>query len=96
MESFESISEILKPFIPAFTDESFAVPIDTPVEDLDFTVRAKTIMRREGILTLEMLLTKFRHYEDVKAIKGLGKATLVDIVGVVQHSGYHFVWDKSI
>ena len=95
-ESFYSICKMLKPFVPDYADEPAKVPIDTPVADLDFTVRAENIMRREGIITLEGLLSKFRHYEDAKAIKGLGHTTLMDIVGVVQHCGYRFAWDKSI
>ena len=56
--------------------------LETPIEDLDFSVRAYNCLKRAGVHTLQDLVNKSN--SDVMKIRNLGKKSLKEVLDKVK------------
>ena len=61
------------------------LPIQTTIEDLDFSVRAYNCLKRAGIHTLQDLVNKSEN--DMMKIRNLGKKSLKEVLDKVRDLG---------
>ena len=59
--------------------------LETPIEDLDFSVRAYNCLKRANIHTLQDLVNKSEH--DMMKIRNLGKKSLKEVLDKIQDLG---------
>ena len=59
--------------------------LETPIEDLDFSVRAYNCLKRANIHTLQDLVNKSEH--DMMKIRNLGKKSLKEVLDKIQELG---------
>ena len=62
--------------------------LETPIEDLDFSVRAYNCLKRAGIHTVADILSRTEH--DMMKVRNLGKKSLDEVVAKVNSLGLSF------
>ena len=62
-----------------------AKALETPIEDLDFSVRAYNCLKRDGIHTLQDLTN--RTESDMMKIRNLGKKSLKEVLEKIREMG---------
>ena len=63
-------------------EDSKAKALETPIEDLDFSVRAYNCLKRANINTLQDLINKSN--SDVMKIRNLGKKSLKEVLDKIK------------
>lgn len=72
--------------------ESFDI-LDTPIEDMDLSVRAHNCLKRAGIDTIRTLTSKTEY--DLFRIKSMGQKSLDEIIGKVTSMGLSLAIDED-
>lgn len=67
------------------TEDSKAKALETPIEDLDFSVRAYNCLKRDGIHTLQDLVNKSE--SEMMKIRNLGKKSLKEVLDKIRELG---------
>ena len=67
------------------TEDPKAKALETPIEDLDFSVRAYNCLKRDGIHTLQDLTN--RTESDMMKIRNLGKKSLKEVLEKIREMG---------
>ena len=67
------------------TEDPKAKALETPIEDLDFSVRAYNCLKRDGIHTLQDLVNKSE--SDMMKIRNLGKKSLKEVLDKIRELG---------
>ncbi len=67
------------------TEDPKAKALETPIEDLDFSVRAYNCLKRDGIHTIQDLVNKSE--SDMMKIRNLGKKSLKEVLEKVRELG---------
>ena len=62
-----------------------AKALETPIEDLDFSVRAYNCLKRDGIHTIQDLVNKSE--SDMMKIRNLGKKSLKEVMDKIKELG---------
>ena len=70
------------------------LPYDTPLESIDFSNRARHILRRCELETIADLLAYFAHKDKFKFTHGCGETTIMEIQRRMNECGYHFIWER--
>ncbi len=69
-------------------EDTLAKMLETPIEEVEFSVRAYNCLKRAGIHTLQELVEK--NQEEVTKIRNLGKKSLQEVVEKVEELGITF------
>jgi len=75
------------------TEEEPTMPPETPIEDLQLSVRSYHALRFRQCETIGDILRVMRHREDVDRIRNLGAKSVEEIVYKLNAVGYHFTWE---
>jgi len=67
------------------TEDPKAKALETPIEDLDFSVRAYNCLKRDGIHTLQDLVNKSE--SEMMKIRNLGKKSLKEVLDKIRELG---------
>ena len=67
------------------TEDPKAKALETPIEDLDFSVRAYNCLKRDGIHTIQDLVN--RSESDMMKIRNLGKKSLKEVLDKIRELG---------
>ena len=67
------------------TEDPKAKALETPIEDLDFSVRAYNCLKRDGIHTIQDLVNKSE--SDMMKIRNLGKKSLKEVLDKIRELG---------
>ena len=67
------------------TEDPKAKALETPIEDLDFSVRAYNCLKRDGIHTLQDLINKSE--SEMMKIRNLGKKSLKEVLDKIRELG---------
>jgi DNA-directed RNA polymerase subunit alpha len=67
------------------TEDPKAKALETPIEDLDFSVRAYNCLKRDGIHTIQDLVN--RSESDMMKIRNLGKKSLKEVLDKIRDLG---------
>ena len=62
--------------------------LETPIEEIEFTVRAYNCLKKEGIHTIQNLIDKTE--DEVANIRNLGKKSLKEVMDKVDEMGLKF------
>ena len=62
--------------------------LETPIEEIEFSVRAYNCLKRAGINTVQDLISKKE--SDVTKIRNLGKKSLKEVIDKVKEMGLKF------
>ena len=73
------------------TEDPKAKALETPIEDLDFSVRAYNCLKRDGIHTLQDLVNKSE--SEMMKIRNLGKKSLKEVIDKIKDMGLKFSED---
>ena len=70
------------------TEDPKAKALETPIEDLDFSVRAYNCLKRAGVNTLGDLTAKSE--VEMMKIRNLGKKSLKEVIDKIKDMGLRF------
>jgi len=85
--------------LPAEVEEEGGIPskiYETPVEELELTVRAYNCLKRAGITQVGEILEKLRKGQDeILAIRNFGQKSLDELMEKLEEKGYLDVLDEE-
>jgi DNA-directed RNA polymerase subunit alpha len=90
---FSLISGVTEEKPAVVADEEGAIParlFETPIEELDLTVRAYNCLKRAGITQVGEVLEKLQQGEDeILSIRNFGQKSLEELIEKLQQKGYY-------
>ncbi len=92
VQHFSLISGVTKIEVPVEPEEEGGIPskvYETPIEDLELTVRAYNCLKRAGITQVGEILEKLKKGEDeILAIRNFGQKSLDELMDRLKEKGY--------
>jgi DNA-directed RNA polymerase subunit alpha len=92
VQHFSLISGVTEVEIPSETEAEGSIPskiYETPVEDLELTVRAYNCLKRAGITQVGEILEKLKKGQDeILAIRNFGQKSLDELMEKLEEKGY--------
>ena len=92
VQHFSLISGVTEIELPTEVEEEGGIPskiYDTPVEDLELTVRAYNCLKRAGITQVGEILEKLKKGQDeILAIRNFGQKSLDELMDKLEEKGY--------
>jgi DNA-directed RNA polymerase subunit alpha len=92
VQHFSLISGVTEIEVPAEQEEEGGIPskvYETPIEDLELTVRAYNCLKRAGITQVGEILEKLKKGEDeILAIRNFGQKSLDELMERLEEKGY--------
>lgn len=92
VQHFSLISGVTEIEMPAEVEEEGGIPskiYETPVEDLELTVRAYNCLKRAGITQVGEILEKLKKGQDeILAIRNFGQKSLDELMEKLEEKGY--------
>lgn len=99
VQHFSLISGVTEVEVPAEIEEEGGIPskiYETPVEDLELTVRAYNCLKRAGITQVGEILEKLKKGQDeILAIRNFGQKSLDELMEKLEEKGYLNVLDED-
>ena len=83
----EEIQEIFVGFSMSDPDEN-TTDENTPIEDLDLSVRSYNCLRRTGFNTCGDIVSRITTYDDLLKIRNLGKACADEVIEKIRAEGF--------
>ena len=87
-EELQQIRETFAAFMNAKQEDTKQKKLETPIDDLDFSVRAYNCLKRAGVNTLGDLTEKTEL--DMMKIRNLGKKSLKEVIDKIKDMGLKF------
>jgi DNA-directed RNA polymerase subunit alpha len=92
VQHFSLISGVTEIELPAEVEDEGGIPskiYETPVEELELTVRAYNCLKRAGITQVGEILEKLRKGQDeILAIRNFGQKSLDELMEKLEEKGY--------
>jgi DNA-directed RNA polymerase subunit alpha len=99
VQHFSLISGVTEIEVPAEEEEEGGIPskiYETPVEDLELTVRAYNCLKRAGITQVGEILEKLKKGQDeILAIRNFGQKSLDELMEKLEEKGFMEVLEES-
>ncbi len=100
VQHFSLVSGVTEVEIPAEPEEEGGIPTkiyETPIEDLELTVRAYNCLKRAGITQVGEILDKMKKGQDeILAIRNFGQKSLDELMERLDQKGYLEMLDDDI
>ena len=92
VQHFSLISGVTEIEVPVEPEEEGGIPnkvYETPIEELELTVRAYNCLKRAGITQVGEILDKIRKgHDEILAIRNFGQKSLDELMGRLEEKGY--------
>jgi DNA-directed RNA polymerase subunit alpha len=99
MRHFSRVADLREPEPEEIAEEEAAIPgyiYDTPIEELELTVRAYNCLKRAGITKVGEILEKLsRGYDEILAIRNFGQKSLDELLQKLQDKGFYPVAEEG-
>jgi DNA-directed RNA polymerase subunit alpha len=99
VQHFSLISGVTEIEVPVEPEEEGGIPskvYETPIEDLELTVRAYNCLKRAGITQVGEILDKIKKGQDeILAIRNFGQKSLDELMDRLREKGYLELLDES-
>ena len=100
VQHFSLVSGVTEVELPAEPEEEGGIPTkiyETPIEDLELTVRAYNCLKRAGITQVGEILDKMKKGQDeILAIRNFGQKSLDELMDRLDQKGYLEMLDDDI
>jgi len=100
VQHFSLVSGVTEVELPAEPEEEGGIPTkiyETPIEDLELTVRAYNCLKRAGITQVGEILEKMKKGQDeILAIRNFGQKSLDELMDRLDQKGYLEMLDDDI